>query len=671
MNTQPILVTLLFSTSAYVWAQDTQTVSEPISTEVITITGRYWPTSTEHVPASQTKIPADQLETAALSTTERISQFVSNTLVEQSSVQTRVVIRGQSSIDAGLNSPVGYILDDVSLPLGIRQAPTLLNSHGIEVVKGAQGSYYGRNTQAGVLIVESLIPQSEFNGWSQYSYLQTAGADGQEPGHQFQGGIAGGNDSLTANVALDYQTKESPYYNLYRQSNDENKNENLHLQSSLSYLLTPDTEALYRVHWQEKDAGRATMRYLTGMAATDRFTVNQNTESDYDEEFQLHSLRVDHQFETTTLTSITGYTDYEESFVLDPNSSPMPAMSDTRSNLSDQMFSQEVRLSSADDNEIKWAVGGYFYKQDTHSDFTIGFTGIQRVTDNDQWGAAGFGHIQFPVTQNLTLTAGIRAEHIEQKGTQTGLGHFEKTIADTEWLPNIVAEHKLNQDHSLYASWSTGYLPGGFNYAFSSNIDNFSYDAERTQAYETGHRASWAQGAVTTDFVLFYNKIRDKQIVDIQPGLVQEISNAAKADIYGLETQFDWRVNDQWSLAATFSLQQGETESPGVEKQDLTYTPDYTWSTSLDFAPTPQWLSSLQVRGSGEYFFDSTNLLEQDAHEIVDVSLRYLWEPISMTLAVNNLFDEEVYSRSVKTMAGVLVEDTQPRTFSLTAQYKW
>ncbi|MCF7480877.1 TonB-dependent receptor [Vibrio sp. J1-1] len=669
MNTQPILITLLVSTSAYVCAQDTQTVSEPNSTEVITVTGKYWPTSTEYVPASQTKIPADQLETPALSTTERISQFVSNTLVEQSSIQTRVVIRGQSSIDAGLNSPVGYILDDVSLPLGIKQAPTLLNSHGIELIKGAQGSYYGRNSQAGILIVESLTPQSGFNGWGQYSYLGTAGADDQEPGHQFQGGISGGNDSLTTNIALDYQTKESPYYNLYRQSNDEN--ENLHLQGSLSYLMTPDTEVLYRAHWQEKDAGRATMRYLTGMAATDRFTVNQNTESDHDEKFQLHSLRVDHQLDTTTLTSITGYTDYEETFVMDPDCSPMPAISDTLSYLSDQMFSQEIRLSSADYNEIKWAIGGYLYKQDTLSDFTIGFTGIQRVTDNDQWGAAGFGHIQFPVTQNLTLTAGIRAEHIEQKGKQTGLGNFDQSIEDTEWLPKIVAEYKFNQDQSLYASWSTGYLPGGFNYGYSSNIDNFSYDPEHTLAYEAGHSASWAQGAVTTEFVLFYNKVSDKQVVDIQPGLVQEISNAAKADIYGLETQFDWRLNDQWSLAATLGLQQGETESPGVEKHDLPYTPDYTWSTSLDFAPTPQWLSSLQVRGSGEYFFDSTNLLEQDAHEIVDFSLRYLWDPVTMTLAVNNLFDEEVYSRSVNTMAGVLVEDTQPRTFSLTAQYKW
>lgn len=638
--------------------------------ETMLITADYWPTSDEHVPSSEVFIAQEQFNTPALSGMERLSQYTSNTLVEESSVQTRIVIRGQSSIDAGLNSPVGYILDDVSLPLGVRQAPGLLNSRGIQVYKGAQGSFYGRNTQAGAIIVDSRYPERSFSGWGQYSFSQVDGARGQEPGHQVQTGISGGNETLAASLAVDHQRQESPYYNQYRQSNDENLSEKTHLQGSIALLPDSDTDILYRTHWQQKDGGRATMRYKTGINATDRFHVNQNTATDHDETFQLHSLRIDRQWDDLILTAITGYTDYDEHFVMDPDSTSLSLASDTDSRLSDEMISQELRLSSADGSAIKWAIGSYFYQQDTQTDFTIGSSGIQRLTTNDQWGAAGFGHVQYPLNDQWTLTGGLRIEHTQQHGHQTGVGVFDTQLTETQWLPKVVLNYQFTPEQSVYTSWSTGYLPGGFNYGYSSTQDNFSYQAEHTQSYEIGHNALWLQKQVETRFVWFYNRIRDKQIADIQPGLIQSISNASKANIYGMESQLNWTIDDSWALNATLGLQHGELNDADNSGADLPYTPDYTWALGLDYHANTL-SGSLMVRGSGDYFFDSANQLEQQATEIVDFSLSYLWNPVTFTVAVNNLFDQEIYSRSVSAMSAILVEDTQPRTVSFTAHYTW
>lgn len=671
MKSYHLLWVCLLPLPHYALGQELAQNKSPKSLDVTKVIDDYWPTSGNHIPVSQILVPNTKFNSPAQSGIERLSQYVSNTLVEDSSIQKRVVIRGQSSIDAGLNSPVGYILDDIPLPLGLRQAPELLNSYGIKIIKGAQGSFYGRNTPAGVLLVDSVQPKADLSGWGQYRYFQTDSTKGQEPGHQLQGGVTGGSETLMASIALEYQDQDSPYYNLYRQSNAENRNKRTHLQGSISYLPSDSTEILYRSHWQDKDLGRATMRYPTGFNATDRFTVNQNTPSGHNETFQLHSLRVDHELSSGTLTSITGYTDFSQYFVMDPDSSAMSMKSETKSKLTDTMISQEIRLSDQTENHIKWAIGSYFYQQDTLTDFTIGFTGIRRVTDNIQWGSAGFGHVQVSLNPDWAITAGVRVEYTRQEGQQTGVGVFKQVLSETEWLPKLVSDYQLNTEQSIYASWSIGYLPGGFNYGYSSNIDNFSYQAEHTQAFETGHRGDWLKGNIQTQVTFFYNRISDKQIVDIHPGLVQEITNAAKADIYGLESSVNWLVNDSWTLDATIGLQEGEVDNESVYDQTLPYTPDYTWSVGIDYAVTPSLATALQVRGSDDYYFDSANQLEQDAHELIDFDIRYSWGPTTVTFAVNNLLDVELYSRAVLTLPGALVEDTQARTASLTINYQW
>lgn len=658
-------------------AQDA--ISHTPPDETMVVEAKYWPESGANIPATRHSIPAKAFAPPALENIERLSQYVANTIVENSSVQPRVIIRGQSSFDTGLSSPVGYMIDGLSLPLGIRQAPDFLGIENVEVIKGAQGSYYGRNSESGVIKISSLTPSNITSGWGEYSYLQSEAGKGNAAGHQLEAGIQGGTDSLAALIAIRAVDAESPYYNAFRQSADENDQDRLQVMTGFNYTPSENTTIELRSRWQDSNNGRATMRFLSGPMKTDRFTVNQNTLSNEDKTTSLHALRVDHDFDETVLTAITGYTDYLQDFSIDADTSPRPVPA-TTSHLHDITVSQEIRLASRHNSGIQWAAGTYLYQQDTQADFTMGFSGLPRKTDIDQWGIAGFGHLQVPLSNALTVTAGLRVEHTDQDGSMTGVGPqaLEANLSDVQWLPNLIASYQLAPHQMTYASWSTGYLPGGFNYNSAVSNDNFTYDAEYTHSFELGYQSDWFNQDLYTEIALFYNQIRDKQMIDLLPGMVQKVSNASEADISGIEGLANWQIDDQWGLSVQVGLQNGESKfsstSPiaqGQSRNDLPNTPDYTWSVGLSYSPALAFSTELAIRGSDDYYFDSQNTLKQDAYEVVDFSADYQIDAFTLTFAVNNLFDEEIFSRAVNTPAGTIVEDTQPRTFSITANYQW
>jgi iron complex outermembrane recepter protein len=638
--------------------------------EVMVVRAKEWSTKNTDNSSSRTQVSGTQFDTPAQSGIERLSQYTANMMIEDSSVQSRIIIRGQSSIDTGLNSPVGYILDDIPLPLGAQQAPDLLNVDSVEIIKGAQGSNYGRSSEAGLIKVSDNRPSAGFSGWSQYSYLSTAGGNGEALGHQFEAGINGGNDNLSGTLAFSYLNADSPYYNLYRQSEHENNSKQLHIQGGLDYTPTETTDILYRTHWQETNAGRATMRYLTGNYATNRFHVNQDTLSHDDKKSALHSIRINHDLNRSVLTTITGYTQYRRRFTMDPDCSSR-LYSATESLLNDDMISQELRLSALPDESIKWSTGTYLYRQNTHTDITMGTTGIRRVTDNDQYGIAGFGHTQISLGGQWSLTTGVRIEYTQQQGEQNGTANLNNTLTHTEWMPNIGTHYQLNPMHQIYLNYATGYLPGGFNYSSATSQDNFSYGAEHTQSFELGHQGNWLNQRIQNNLVLFYSDIHDKQVIDVLPGMVQKITNASNASIYGIESALNWDINNSWTTKATLGLQHGETHDSSISGKSLTFTPNYTWSLAIDYTPTISLTSGLQIRGSDRYFFNNSNSLEQSSYQIVDMNTRYQFGSAEVIFAVNNLFDETVYSRAVSTSAGVLVEDTQPRTFSVSLNYQW
>ena len=524
------------------------------------------------------------------------------------------------------------------MPLGVKQATDWLNINAVVIIKGAQGSFYGRNTEAGVIKVQTKTPSFETEAWAQYRYFQMDGGDSWESGHEIETGVSGGFDDIAASLSMKYVSADSPYYNLYSKSNDENKLERLNFVGALTYYLGSNTEINFRSHWQDSNGGRANMRYLTGKFATDPFTVNYSTPTDDQQRSAIQSLRIDHEFDKKKFTAITGHTNYEQNFVMDLDVSPAPIPA-TLSDFNDKMLSQEFRLSTTGNPRLKWSIGTHFYQQDTNIDFTMGRYSLRRASNNEQYGIAGFGHAEYQISSNFSLAAGTRIERISQKGQQSLSNMmvnatYSEKITEIQVLPTITATYHIDQNALVYLSWSKGYLPGGYNYSSASSAETFSYESEHTSSYEFGYKSNWLDQAIDSDLSVFFNEIKDKQMIDIHPGFAQKISNAAKADIYGIEYSINAHLNSQWSILANLGWQQGEAKEhiaqvfvngqTGIQNlsgNSLPYTPDFTWALTINYQPVSAVGTKIVVRGSDNYYFDISPSIDfLDTYVIPDLN---------------------------------------------------
>ncbi|MFD1215400.1 MULTISPECIES: TonB-dependent receptor [Microbulbifer] len=595
---------------------------------------------------------------------------IANVAVEESSVKTRVVIRGMSSIEAGLRDPVGYVLDGVSLPLGATQAPYRLNVEAIQVEKGGEKNQRSGNAPAGSIRVESRLPSDALAAGTGYSHLWREGAAGREPSRALQVSAGGPvSEPMALAVALRHLDGNPPFDNLMAARKPQWRAETDTAHVAWSYRINNQTDIRLDSHWEQEERGRATMRYLEGPLATERFSVNYDTKTRDAQKKTVHSLRLERDLDGLQLASTTGVTGYRQDFVMDLDAGPMNTPP-TLSSLEDRMVSQELQLmSDGADAAWAWSLGTYLSREDTDVDMTIGPQRLQRQTSLENENAAVLGRVNFFPLDSLELGVGGRIEHSRQSGRQILAGPVDGgyTMDEgyTATLPSLSAVYHWRENESVYASYYHGYLPGGYNYAAASGPETFSYGPEKSRSAEAGYRGALWGGEMDHTIALFYTRFRNKQLVDFLPGGLQTISNAGVADIHGVEYNLNAPLSDRLTLQANLGYQHSE-----IEGDRMTYTPEYTSSLLLDYRYSAAWTAEISAHHSSGFYFDRQNTLEQPEYTVVNLRLRYALGDIHGAVSIGNIFDEVVYSRALRTTAGVLVEDSRPRTLAFSIGYR-
>lgn len=595
---------------------------------------------------------------------------IANVAIEESSVKTRVVIRGMSSIEAGLRDPVGYVVDGVSLPLGVTQAPYRLDVEAVQVEKGGERNQRSGNAPAGSIWIESRLPRDGFSAGTGYTHQWREGAAGREPSralHVSAGGPVSERMSLAA--AVRHEDGNPPFDNLMAARKPQWRSETDTAHAAWSYRIDSQTDIRVDSHWEQRERGRATMRYLEGPLATERFTVNYDTKTRDAQEKTIHSLRLERDIGGLQLASTTGVTGYRQDFVMDLDAGPM-ITPPTLSSLEDRMVSQELRLMSNSANSPwAWSLGAYVSREDTDVDMTIGPQRLQRKTSLENETAAALARVDFLPLDSLELGVGVRFERSRQWGKQLLSGpvdgRYTMDEAHTEALPSLSAEYYWGENYSVYASYYHGYLPGGYNYAAASSPETFSYGPEKSRSAEVGYRGVLWGGRTDHSIALFYTRFRDKQLVDFLPGGLQTISNSGEADIRGVDYSLNTQLADRLALQANLGYQYSE-----LDDGHITYTPEYTSSLLLNYHYSEAWTAEISAHHSSGFYFDRQNTLEQPEYTTVNLRLRYALGNISGAVSIGNLFDEVIYSRALRAPAGVLVEDSRPRTFALTIGYR-
>lgn len=557
---------------------------------------------------------------------------------------SQLQMRGQYASDdsPAFDTPVGVFIDDLYYGSVASFTPDFYDLEQIAVLRGPQGTTFGRNTSGGALQVISAKP--DFDGVSGAVSLTARDPDGYEStGHL--------NAPLSNTIAgrLAYSIKD---YDGYRQNvttgNDLNDKNIKSARGSLRFQPNDDLDILASASYtKEKSLGDGPL--LIGQGAliaainAQRTDKNQTFVDDdglTDREIKNALVRVDWTLPLGTLTSITGYRDLDGLYREDIDGSPLPIAPNKIDVNEETQYSQEIRLTSPGGQTIDWIAGLYYLNQDTFRSETYSFGGYAPYTgagatlnrvrisgDLTTQSIAPFGEAKWHITEQWALAAGARytrdkkdnrtiAQSLSNPGGSTTFFGVSKDVSASDtweaFTPRVVLEFKPSDDAFLYLNVSRGYKSGGYNYAATTVVQAATpILPERTISYELGAKTDWFDNRLRANLAVYQTNTEDLQVRSLV-GTTLQVNNAGESENKGVELELLGSPVDGLTLGANYAYTDaiyksftgcaGSAAAPvDCSGNAIPFVPENSWSVSAQYAWTLPNESSLTLRGEGSW----------------------------------------------------------------------
>jgi iron complex outermembrane recepter protein len=509
------------------------------------------------LPVAVTVVPAQTLEQRWVESVDDLVGLVPTMTVSRNAGQGQVTIRGigTNASATGADPSSTVHLDGVYLARPSMQLTELLDVERVEVLRGPQGTVYGRNSVGGTINIVSRLPTNDFAARTRvaagtYGMVRVEGAvSGPLVKDRVMGSLAflrGSRDGFVIDTghpegALGSQDTWAGRGQLrgilgraaeLRLSGDVGRNNGIPLTfaqplAARPAFQIPPSPSLWEVRTNDPATGHNTQ---AGGSATLMLHLN----------------------DSTVLTSLTARrsADYRAFVDLDLIDRPLQTLDvvDTQ-----RQFSQEVTLASQIPR-LGWVGGAFFL--DEHVDGPVLITlygpGVQRrphaVIDTQAW--ALFGEATYELSRRLSLTSGLRysseAKSLSNTGGtyQLGTTHladpasfyaFTDRATFDAWTPRVSLQTRLSSTVFAYASASRGFKSGGFNPSWPR--PDRPYRPEFAQSYESGLKSTLAGGRVQANVAAFHNDYRDLQVQSVITAGLLDITNAASATVRGVEIE--------------------------------------------------------------------------------------------------------------------------------------
>lgn len=686
-----VLSALLSTTSAM--ADDADTTAEDLG-EVI-VTANKIEENIKDIPASISVISDVDVEDKGIKDIDDVVKQIPNLSGSNFIYQRAVNFRGINQSLFTSTNPVVIYSDGVPQNSIFDYDVMLENIERIEVLRGPQGTLYGKDTIGGVINVISKEPDNDWSGnvgleYGSNNYLQgSLSANGAlvEDKVFLSLGLVGNQDDGW--ITNDYDGSDA----------DDSKEFKL----NTSLTVKPTDRLTTKLTLGTK---KATTHFIKGGNDANFNTERSDFEhANYEMPFYTdnkvfsQALNVDYDFDNVKFSSLTTHkgTEFDGVYDVDRAYDPSNAANTNGLYMYQDVelneFTQEFKLSSNnEDNRLKWVAGVYFGKEKKNYK-TMGYQYYyQGAFDQDVPSEtngktmAVFGQASYDVTDALTLTLGGRYQKIDkdidltQYNFPVGMGHSSSFYTfsesdDASWnafLPKAALSYAINDDANVYFSYSKGYLPGGFNYYPTTEGDKLKFDAQTSDSYELGIRGDFLDDKITLGASIFYMDIDDIHLYDAgynDRGIYYStVSNGGKARSKGVELDATYRINDNWTLNGAF----GVTDAEYSEHIDSNYngntvrmTPKYTANVGVGYFNPNGFYGRLDVNAQGSIYFDDANSYKQGAWATADVKIGYLNDGFNIYGYVKNITDEE----HIENYQSRVIYFNEPRTFGIGMKY--
>ena len=516
---------------------------------------------------------------AAGADTTALSGQVPGLFVESSNGRAapRFYIRGLGNTDFDLaaSQPVSVLMDDVVLENVTLKSFPIFDVERIEVLRGPQGTLFGRNTPAGIVKIDTRGPSfdTQAQGTVSVGTLGSIAVDfgvgtalvpdkvavrlsglWQHRGNWVDNGFTGEDDALGAfdDIAVRGQ--------LLVQASEE-----LSVLVNAQYRDLDGTSTLFRANILGPGNNNLNANY-------DRDTVFYDAGAGNQARYKTFGLSgtVEYATDAVTLTSITAYYDSEGSsrgdidggnLVTGPGFIPFP--SDTQDSIELEQITQEVRLASNGEAALDWQVGAFFFSSDFDVT-TVGFNFPPPVTvrhGNDAW--AVFGQLTGRISETVRLTGGLRyTEDDKDFIVVSGAAPQLRQVSDERLTWDLSAFADLSDDASVYARVASGFRAPtiqGRDVAFFAPPSVAT--SEKIMSYEAGFKSELADRTIRLNGAVFYYTVDDPQFTAVGGGgnLVQLV-NANKGTGYGFELDSAFQLSEYFTVTAGLAWNKTEID---------------------------------------------------------------------------------------------------------------
>lgn len=586
--------------------------------ESITVTAQKRTQSIQEVPISIATLHGEQFESIFAGGEDIIALAVRvpGLYAETSNgrVAPRFYIRGLGNTDFDLaaSQPVSIVMDDVVKENVILKSFPLFDMEQVEVIRGPQGTLFGRNTTAGIIKFDSVKPSDDFDAYVKLGVgnLGTVNVEGAV------GGSLG--EDIAGRFSVLSQDRDDWIDNAYTGQKDVIGGfDEKAWRGQLAYEPSEDFSALLNVHGRELDGTASVFR--ANILSKGSNDLNQNFDRDvvyYDGDIDGNgtdnnpqkyenygaSLKLEFGLEGMNFTSITALENAEGSSLGDidggvtlseaadingdgtteltyPGNIAFGAV--TQDNLDDlEQLTQEFRLASDTTDALNWQVGAFYYESSFNVTSIDGYFGATTVFhDNTTW--AVFGQTSYEVNEKLNLTGGVRYtkddkslvvgdQNINGFALITGDASIQDygdiNVDDGQVSWELSANYKIDKDTSLFSRLANGFRAQtiqGRDVAFEGSPS--VAEPETINSFEVGTKTDLLDDTLRLNVAAFYYEIDDIQFSAIGGGANNTaLINADKGTGYGFEIDAQYLVTDYLTLTAGYSFNHTEIKDDSL-----------------------------------------------------------------------------------------------------------
>jgi len=607
--------------AAQVQAQDQ---TENVLEEVI-VTASKRETTLQDLSMSVSAISMEAMQRAEINDISRVDQLVPGMQFASSGNEVRIALRGtrQNNVGTEAEQSVGIFEDGVYVPTSTQALGAYVDVQRIEVLRGPQGTLYGRNTFGGTINIITNDPTfDDFYGSVSALY-------GDYERYRLEGIV---NIPVTDNFALRFAGMLDQHDGYIENTwlpgaiDDLNDRDLSLVRVSAKWQITDTLMAKLKVTRNENDTNGSAIwgyqqigAYIDGeffeghqYAPDDAsccfdqgpWKIARNTRSNGTTDNMSYTLNVDWDFpDFATLRFIGNVTDFDGEQNYDPDYSDGgdPLNNGFGGWVSAQdTWSGELQLVSNTSGSLDWLLGLYFYEQKANWNWLDLVNGVPEIPHWDRQGDyisdsfGAFAHATWDLNDDWRLVGGLRyaEDGKEEKDPldwsvwppvpDVGAGR------DASWdkvLWKAGAEYDISDNVMSYFTASTGYRAGGFNSSIPGVPE--TYDPEEVLAYELGFKNALLDGSMTLNVAAYWNDFTDMQaqsFILLNPddtAVTEYTENGGAVDVKGIEVEMSWvpDSNRNWYIAAQLSLMDAKfgkydiAEIPGLGnlggRQDL------------------------------------------------------------------------------------------------------